>query len=203
MEHLEKMAAAANQVLLTASALGLLVVTWLGLRVWKQQLKGTAEWELSRRLLRQVYSVRDRIRQGRSMLMTGGEVEAAIASGNAQGKEEKVDGLAAGYQKRWERIQAALSELDLENLEAEVLWGRTALDAVVPLRDCARDFFIALQQYLSWRTERRPYPREEHERDVEAVVFPIPGADGVDAFERRLQKAVETAEAFVRPRLKR
>ena len=49
----------------------------MGLNAWRRELSGKAEWELARRALRQVYEVRDTLRQARDVRLPrfGGRVD--------------------------------------------------------------------------------------------------------------------------------
>lgn len=50
---------AVTSFLAAVSAIAVAVIAGIGLRTWTKQLKGTAEYELAKRLLQAVYKVRD------------------------------------------------------------------------------------------------------------------------------------------------
>ena len=53
------------------------IVASIGLGTWRAQLKGRTEYDLARRLLEATFDVRNMIREARSPMVPGGEVEAA------------------------------------------------------------------------------------------------------------------------------
>lgn len=185
--------------LLAAAAVGALITTWQGLATWKQQLQGTADWELARRMLRDVYSVRDAMRAVRSVFVGGAEMEAALELRPAplSRATNPDDGLIAAYQKRWERVRSVLSDLEVDIVEGEVLWGPGTQRALSPLRDCALDLNFALAAYLEWKMGKPLPPNETARKHVETIVLPIPDDQGKNEFEDRLNDAIRLAEAFV------
>lgn len=85
-----------------------------GLKTWERQLKGNAEYDLARRLLKRTYQWRDAVQQVRNPLGIGG-AEASIE-----------------YQKRWDEVRNAKNELHIDLIEAEVIWGKI----------CGKNFLI-------------------------------------------------------------
>jgi hypothetical protein len=186
----------------TATGLGV-----YGVRTWKRQLVGTAEWDLARRWLRRVYGVRESLQHVRGVFMTLAETESALLKMNAddlEGDRRIAEGTAAAYDLRWAHVQTAMSDLDIEALEAEVLWGRQAAVALEPLRACIKELRIKLHVYLFYLRERpiNDSNREKME-EAERVVFALPDDGGTDQFGDRLAAAIAIAEAFIQPRLNR
>jgi len=73
----------------------------LGLRTWRHQLKGNAEYELARRYLRGVYRVRDAIRLIRAPLMWLNEPQAEEKPSSTPEEHEKK--FREGQKKEYER----------------------------------------------------------------------------------------------------
>ena len=101
------------------------IVAIRSLNTWRRQLKGNAEFELARMILRAVYKVRDTINFMRSPFFSAGEIAQAKKDAIADESGENVlvhDDLAV-WQSRFNKIHEALSELDIAAIEAEAMWG--------------------------------------------------------------------------------
>ena len=126
---------AIRDIVVALAAIGSVGAAWLGLKTWRKQLKGNTEYELSRRLLRAVFKTREAIRQVRNPLITAGEFEyAAKQAGKVIEKEigEEIGALSMRdvYESRWKLVNQALLDLQVEVLEAEVIWGSTIKDKI-------------------------------------------------------------------------
>lgn len=98
----------------------------------------TRHCELARRCLRSVYRVRDSIPIIRSAVMTSDEVIQSVKdsgtsspSGSVAFEDFKV--AQAVYNTRWKSAREAMSDLQRELLEAQVSWGKEAVEAMKPL----------------------------------------------------------------------
>ncbi len=186
-----------------------IVVAILGLRTWKQQLAGKAEYELATRLLRTIYTVRDRVRSLRSPFISAGEMYAA---GKEKVDDEKElnrllnqnDKLAEfAYQVRWERVQEAVSDLVVEELEAEVLWENKVKSKFKPFYDCLSDLQFSLEDYLSMRRGDYDPVSDEDMLERKRVVLRGWGtrADQKDEFGNRFSTAIQELTQEIRPYL--
>lgn len=184
-----------KDVVTAAAAATVAVVAIVGLRTWRRQLKGKTEYELSRRLLRATYALREEFNRVRNPLMLGAEIATAFEEAEVDPKsEERLPEVVYDY--RWRFLQRALNDLNLESLEAEVLWGPEADKPLQPLRECAGDLWAALGEYVS---------RGEEDTDRERLIQlrrTIHGGGQDDPLAKRLEMAVEGIERFVRPHLK-
>lgn len=195
---------AIREVLLLAVTAWGVSVAARGLNTWKEQLKGSAEWELARRLLRAVYRLRDALDDVRNPFMSAGELAGARATlgSDEAGKNEAEnlnDSTIAAYQVRWESARKAVAELQVELVEAEVLWGQEAKASMEPLRHCWVNLFSHLQFHLRGLSGRPPSAALADK--VDKTVFASLGEDDVYAAE--LRAAVEKAENLIRPKLRR
>jgi hypothetical protein len=175
-------------------------VAILGLRTWRKQLRGRTEYELARRYLRSVYRVRDRLQAVRSIFMSAEEIGAAL-------KEEGIDltgvekdeahkrGQYAAYGRRWKAVTDATSTLELENLEAEVLWEDTTKDGYKKLNACINSLYIPLIYLLRYGDVKDD---EEHVK-MRKIVYKH---QNDDAFSDELNGAIKDIEKVLRPKLK-
>jgi hypothetical protein len=96
----------------------------------------------------------------RGLLIKLTESEAALKKldlDHLQGEQRAAAGTGAAYQVRWEQVASALSDLGVESLEAEALWGREAVEALQPLLKCAKDLQVDLSYYLMVQHERQSF----------------------------------------------
>jgi len=157
-------------VVIVAAATGACVAL-RGLKTWQRQLVGGTEWELARRLLRRVYAVQDGLHRMRGIFMSGAAQEDALKKtgrDHLEGEERKAAALGAGYEVRWARVQAVLSDLGVEALEAEVLWGREVVATLEPLYKCAKELQVYLTLYLNYQQDR-PHTPAAHEQLEKAM----------------------------------
>ena len=190
-----------REILLLAATIGGVIVAGMGLNTWKKQLKGAAEWELARELLRSLYEVRDAIEGLRSRLITGGEMVAASerstpegARGYSDTDRNRTEGEA--FRLRWRRATDARSGLDAAILEAEVLWGQEAVVSFTGLGHIYIELASRLETYLSL-LEHDPL----NELIIDGRRALLVGGD--EEFEHRVEAALGTAEEFIRSKLKR
>jgi hypothetical protein len=151
-----------------ATGIAALVAAWVaveGLRAWRVQLLGATEYKLARRVLRAAFRVRDQIAQVRSPFVPVGEmIEAYKGAGlETEGLDftrdsQRRDQLV--YQRRWLPLATALSDLSLEMLEAEVLWGAGIRASETAIRGCVGELNAALSLYLR-------DVHSDHHRDAE------------------------------------
>src|SRR5579859_1947152 len=109
---------AAKDVVLAACAVVGTVVAVAGLSTWRRQLKGGVEYELSRRLLKNVYRVRNALGKVRFSAMWGSEMpEPPAELAETMSAEEKHHyGVAGAYQARWQNVADALVDLQADLL---------------------------------------------------------------------------------------
>lgn len=130
------------------------IVSILGLYTWRKQIKGKTEYDLARRFLRAAYKLRDAIAHVRNPFMSGAEMAASLADEKIskdppeEMKFQSEKGFFAAYQKRWEQVQEAISDLSIETLEAEVLWGSKIHDLLKPIYDLVSDLRFAIEDHF-------------------------------------------------------
>ncbi|MEK7355903.1 MAG: hypothetical protein AAB250_05610, partial [Bdellovibrionota bacterium] len=111
MENCDLIAQFTDIITAAATVVGVVFV-WLGLRTWRSELHGHANFELARRVVRGVYEIRNEIRQIRNSFSS-----------------EPLDALFA-------RLNSKASELDVSLLEAEVLWDLMLRESKQALKEC-------------------------------------------------------------------
>ena len=105
--------ASLTDIIATFAAAGGLVIASIGLSTWKKQLRGTSEYELAKRLMLEVYQLRDALRSTRNPFLSGAE-------GNEDDTEDTWE--ITAYSKRWESVREVITRFRVTSLEAEVVW---------------------------------------------------------------------------------
>lgn len=199
-----------KEVVVTVSAAIAAIAAVKGLNAWRERLRGNTEYELARRLLREVYNVRDMFDYARNPIMTIGEMTAAARE--VQEDEERVNESQddqlnqlllerAAYVVRLQRLDEAFSKLRVESLEAEVLWGKDAIKPLDELWSCRGELSGALSDYLWYRASAEGDPRDRSEQKKDRKVVFRGGRD--DKFTQKIRAAVDAIEEKMRPHLMR
>jgi predicted DNA-binding WGR domain protein len=128
-------------------------LAWRGLRTWRRQLVGQAEYDLARRWLRAAYRLKEAIRKFRSSLQTDAEMSSAVE--RFKNKRGIVDSMTspspvavAVYDLRWDRLSEEFNAFEAESLEAEVTWGKPAQDLRNSFQDLARELWRNMMIHL-------------------------------------------------------
>ncbi|MEI8122582.1 MAG: hypothetical protein WCI20_11055 [bacterium] len=184
------------------------VVAILGLKTWQRQLAGKTQYDLARSLLRAVYHVRDRVEALRSPFVSAAEMYNATR--DKLRDEELQQALAdhdrmfrMTYVRRWERVQEAISKMEIEALEAEVLLGPKVKEKLTIFQASLSRLTAALQVYLDQRRDNLEGANKQALQETEAMVMVPLAPDGKaqDSFGETLRNQVSSVAASVRPYL--
>jgi hypothetical protein len=130
-------------VVLTATGVAGVIIAGLGLKTWRQQLHGTADFETGRAILRGLYNVRDAIHNARRSGQTG-----------VEGNPQPGDDLAAvAYETRWNFVQSARSDLAVALVEGEVAWGDELKATETELSKHITKLYLAIKHYVASRRD--------------------------------------------------
>jgi len=207
LQELQEYISLAKDIVTILSALTAAIIAVLGLHTWKKQLKGKTEYELARKLLRAVYKVRDAIRLVRNAFMSAGEISQSLQEANIKTDQfaPRFDAISQGalYQRRWEKVQDALSELDLEAFEAEVIWGREVREKLKPLRKNVSTLLGKIQLYLELlKTPHRDTSNERIVQELVRVIHEVSEDPSKDSFTAEITGSVRQIEDYLKPHLK-
>lgn len=163
-------------------------IAWRGLSTWREQIEGGIKHETSRRLHRSVLKLRDAIGHVRNPAIWPEE------SMKAEVKYPQADKstVSAVYYLRWEKVIEALSELEVEQLEAEVLWGKDVVVRLKPIRSCVAKLNLSLRNFLSPYNERR-----NPDKDLDDVIYEFRSENEIDKFSQEIDEAVEDVERYL------
>ncbi len=139
-------------------------VAFRGLQTWRKQLKGNAEYEQARRLLRSVYAYRNAIEVVRNPFTPSSE----YGPGRPQNPEENRNAIVKVYENRWKSITGASTELEVELIGAEVLWGSEVANLVKQLYHFRGLLYAAINAHL--RDLKRPNKNSQEELKIEGML---------------------------------
>ncbi len=183
----EMITAIASCVIAVATAAGV-VIAARGLKSWREQLEGSAHFDLARRLLLEVYRLRDAVEAVRSPMMHVSEASDA---------HPDLPWEVSAYEQRWERVLDARVRLEVCIYEAQILWDEEAKELWRSLMRHTRELYITLGTFARYRQEANDNQLSSEER---AVLY---GGTEDDAFSVELKEIVDKIEAYVRPHLPR
>lgn len=205
MELFLQILQAIKEIIVTLAAAGTVIMAYIGVNTWKGQLKGKTEYELAIRLLRVVLKTRDAISKVRNPFIHISEMYKALEDEEYSKDEieEKIGKSKADqhvYNARMKYVHSALSELEIEKLEAETMWGKEVKAVLNPLYACAKELNIALLHRFNKEIYSHLTPEKMEE--IENIIYEVKSdVNDKDTFEGRIQDAVIDVKEFVRPYL--
>lgn len=139
---------AIKDVLLGAAAVTTASVAVVGLKRWRHELRGKAEFEAARALARATYKLRDELAACRSPFVHAYEFPPLYSSSANRTAQQEAEGWAHVYKTRWEPVWSAIQDFDAQALEAEALWGTAARDKTQALRSCVKELNVAIEAII-------------------------------------------------------
>ena len=156
----------AKDLLLAGAAVTTAVAAALGVSRWSEELRGKADFDAARGLMRAVYKVREQLAVCRSPLYTSGEYPSGYPTTESSQLEQAHEEARAWghiYQNRWKPVVDALQELDVQTLEAEALWGQDIRVLAERLRTCCFTIRVAMEAII----EDKAHQGRDFENDKE------------------------------------
>lgn len=198
----------AKDTVLTLAAVVGAYVALRGLSTWNRQLRGGVEYDLTRRLLKCTYRLREAIKGVRNPVMWPNEMQTPAETEASKMSREKLRhyGIATAYQKRWDKVAEARTDLQTEMLEAEAIWGRTVYEKFDPVFKLQQELFSSVHAYVS-------ACNPDESKDSRAVFQVIMqknrqilndlSSEMPDEYTQDVTHAVEAIETFLKPHLRK
>lgn len=177
-----------------------------GLNTWNRQLKGGVEYELTRRLLKLTYRLRDAIRNVRNPAMFGGEMPYPSSDEAKEMSRDQINyyGMSKAYQNRWDKVTQVSSDLQAELLEAEALWGADVHKQFEHLFKLRHELWMAVHFHLmAINPEQQNVTREAMNRILKREILYDLSGENEDEFSSEIAKAITPIETFLKPYLKK
>lgn len=197
--------AAAKDIVVAFAAAAAAIFAYLGLSAWRKELKGKAEYQLAKDVLKSVYKVREAFKFVRNPIIYQYEYPEGMRDHHGHLKHEHdYEGTAHVYEKRWEKMAEAFGELEEHHLAAQVEWGQEFQDVIVKVRSCRIELLVAIQQMLG----RKKNPREvlstssEEKAEERSVLYHLGDNSEHDKFTRQIGEAINHFEKWLRPHVR-
>lgn len=153
---------------------------WRGVNTWRKQLRGTAHFEASKKLLTAALNLRESVLDARRWDVDLVESDAAAEAHRRKFRLPATEELGLLYLYRiaqWERSEKAVAvaiEADSAAVEAEVLLGKEVQEAMSELRRCVMKLRHELWHFLTTHDpcSAEPFPESfiEERRDLDEAV---------------------------------
>jgi hypothetical protein len=197
-----------KDVLVAVAAVVGAVVAIRGLNTWNRQLKGSAEYDLARRILKVSYRLRDAIKGVRYPAMWGVEMPNPPAEEAKRMSHEETDyySKSHAYQARWQKVSDVRTDLQAELLEAQVLWSGELNKLFEALFKLEHELFVAVQNYLSLcnpkGSEAMKTAIEKRDLNARDILYDSL-EEGGDEFTKAVTRAIAPIEEYLKPHLRR
>jgi len=190
-------------ILIIFAAIGSFVAL-AGLRAWKIQLKGKSDYELAKRLLKNIYSLRQRIEWFRNPIIMVDEIISTRKNRNVSdiGYDDKLDSRFV-YASRWKDIAEIYNEINVAKIESEVTWGKEVSNEIEKIRKLLTKLQVSLQQMLSLqRKDNLSDKLSKYLQKYEDIVHDRGTSEEPDDLTKKLDGNIKVLEDLIRPYLK-
>lgn len=190
-------------VLATAAIVGMCVAVF-GLNTWNRQLKGGVEYELTRRLLKCTYRLREAIKVVRNPMILPEEQVVPDSKKLLALEDQRHLGLVNAYQARWDKITTARDDMQTELLEAEVVWSSAIYEKFNPLFTLQQELFADVHSYLALcnpaEGEQAKAAWQEIRQLRRRVLYDMLGA-ATDPYSDEIAHVISEIESYLKPHL--
>ncbi|MEX0723502.1 MAG: hypothetical protein WD053_06485 [Gracilimonas sp.] len=184
------------EILTTLCVIGGLIIAILGLGEWKKQLKGNTKYDLARRVLIKTFKVRDAFLAVRNPFMSLDSNE-----------EDRIKSEQKGFKKRLDKLHTEWSELYVEIIETQALYGTEEAKVFNSLNSCKAELEADIWEYF-WLKGAYTGPGATVDDNPKRVtenrrkVFLMSKDPSKDKVTKQLNDAVTEIEDYFRPKLK-
>ncbi|MGO9600556.1 MAG: hypothetical protein ACLP7Q_21445 [Isosphaeraceae bacterium] len=176
-----------------------------GLSTWRRQLSANARHDLARRWILSAYKLRDEVENVRRAGWHSTEAAAALAESGVSldglSEKEKRQAVAlAVYAKRWKPLYAARSELNVNSLEAQVLWGNAARETFLDVSRVTQKLWAAIVVDQEFSESGIVEDRQER-MERKKIMWCMTDSREKDEFMVELNAAIAKIEEIGKPHL--
>lgn len=136
--------AVVKDVIVALAAIVAAVVAVVGVKQWRQELRGKAHFDAARNLIRAAYRLRDELRKCRAPLVRASEFPVWYWS-DAPNNRTEAEAYAHVYENRFGPVREALRDFEAQALEAETLWGAKVGNPIEHLKGCVTTLWTAME----------------------------------------------------------
>lgn len=187
---------AIKEAILASAAIATAVAAVSGLRTWKQELKGKADFEAARALAKATYKLRDELGYLRTPVLRESEFPEGDCESEAAYRQL--------FTNRWRPVIEAINAFETAALEVESLWGTSIRANKENLMACVGTLRVATESFLNDKLvkgENFKVDRDFGKKTREDLFGAISKAD--NTLSDAIMKAVTSIEDSVKPHLAR
>ena len=202
-----EMIALLKDIVLSGAAITGAIVAVKGLDTWQRQLKGQSEYELSRRILINVFKYRDAINGVRYPVMLAYEMPSPPEDEAKKMSQEQIRfyGTSKAYQVRWDKVQSVKTSLYADLLEAEAIWGNEFKDLFKKVFELEHELFTCIRHHIELINPDTDKASKDAIREIDIekrdVKYDILGEEP-DEYKKDLFSSIEDIENYLKPKLK-
>jgi len=189
------------------AACSAMFIGFSGLNSWKKQLKGTAEYDLSKRLITGLFEYRDAIKFVRNPLLLNHEREPPSDELAKTMNKDEIDffGYSKAYQNRWDRVENAKKQFYADRLEGEALWGKDFVELFKLIPKLEHELFFALQTDIILRNPNVSRAEKNARREFckRDIMYDKSNTDAPDKYMSELNSIIKKFETYLKPHLKK
>ncbi|MBU1138814.1 MAG: hypothetical protein KKA76_07550 [Proteobacteria bacterium] len=193
---------ATKDVILIFAAILTANVAVKGLQSWARELKGKADFEVARNLIRSTYKLRDELSYCRSPWIPinefpqGYDPTRRTPSGEAQAYSYL-------YTNRWKPVASALQEFETQSLESEALWGSEFKPKTDEMRQCVRNLQVSIDALISnYANDGEDFRSDDaFKKRVKAEVQEINRKE--NPLSLKINAAIKAIENAIRPHIRK
>ena len=193
---------ATKDIILIFAAIITANVAVKGLQSWARELKGKADFEVARNLIRSTYRLRDELSYCRSPWIPISEFPEGydITKRTAKGQAEAYSFL---YTNRWKPVASAFQEFETQSLEAEALWGPEFKPKTDEMRQCVWSLKVSIEALISnYENDGEDFRSDESfKKSVKSEVEEINKKE--NPLTLKINAAIQAIENEIRPHIKR
>jgi len=181
-----------------------------GLGIWRKQLIGHAEYDLSRRLLVSLYKYRDVINGVRHPVIWGHEMPHPPKDKEETMTREQIRfyGTSEAYRTRWDKVQTERTSLYADLLEAEALWGVELNDLFKAIFNLQHELLTNVRHHLELIDPDTDESKKESirgirkkKREVMYDELSYDENEDEDEYKKEFKEAAKNIEGYLKPKL--
>jgi hypothetical protein len=192
-----------KDICLAGAAATTAYVAYTGLEKWQKELRGKANFEVARELIKSIYKLRDELSYCRSPFIAALEFPESYRGTRQHTDEENGQAYAHVYTNRWEPVGNAVQNFDTAVLEAEALWGEAIKEKAAILRQCVRSLQVDIESFIDDKYSGGENFKAEREfgKKIRANIWDMKTQE--NELTNRINAAIEGLEKEITPHFSR
>jgi hypothetical protein len=186
---------------ISGAALTTAYVAYTGLEKWYEELRGKANFEVARELIKNTYRLRDQLKYCRSPFISSVEFPENFDLTKSS-NYDKAEAYHHVYSNRFNNVIEVTKEFEVSALEAEALWGATVREKADNLINCIKILNVNINAFIdNFNTDGKDF---EADKDFAKAIRSAISDNGKDnKLTNDINLAITSIEKIVIPKLSR